>query len=93
MPELPESWRPDRIGLLGILDNGVLGFLLVRGVLTKPVLQELKRLCTVMTVRIGISTATQFVARQIVLNQLSRAEWRSLHGLRSVPLIQPKGTI
>jgi hypothetical protein len=90
MPELDESWRPDRVGLLGILDNGVLGFLLVRGVLTKPVLTELRRLCSRVTVRLGISTDTKFVAQQIELNNLTRREWRGLHRLRSVPLISPQ---
>ena len=90
MPELDESWRPDRIGLLGIFDNGVLGFLLVHGVLTKPVLTELRRLCSRVTVRLGISTDTKFVAQQIELNNLTRREWRGLHRLRSVPLISPQ---
>jgi hypothetical protein len=89
MPELDESWRPDRIGLLGIFgltDTGkrAVQFIPFRNVLGRPSIgKELRRLALVFEVWIGLSGEWPPSCR-LRLNDLpNRSAWRKIGALQT----------
>jgi hypothetical protein len=81
MPEIDDSWRPDRVGLLGIVGRTERGaavqFIPFRStkVLALPdVARELRRLVSMIEVWVGLSSG-----HKLHLNQLpNRRAWRKL---------------
>lgn len=72
-PEIPEDWRPDKVGLLGISGGGIL-FIPFRDVLGNSMVRRgLRRLVSMMDVWVGRPS------NRVHLNRLvDRNAWRSL---------------